>query len=551
MPREEDAIDILYRSALERPKVSLVLLDWNCRESFHIFQYLQQQDVPRDWFEVQWIEFYSRRPTEISDLIAAAEAKNVPPPVDLWLVLDVPETSYYHKHFMYNAGITLARGELVCIMDSDAMLKPGFVRSLITAFEKEQDIALHLDEVRNVDQRFHPFCSPSFEEVLGPGCINWDGKRTTGLGDHRNPLLTRNYGACMCAQRQDLIDVGGADEHNDYLGHVCGPYDLTFRLVNASKREIWHQDEFLYHVWHPGTDGGNNYIGPHDGRNNSTRALQARLEGQVLPWLENPAIRALRENPGRSFAEHELLGLLMDQARLETWVIDQDSLDLSLCRQAYYGSRFEEAVARYEALSNRPEDPGFLAEMGRAHSITGRRDHARVLLERALREAPGLRLAHSALGWLESNQGNHAEAMGHFDQALSSRDCLTDDFLLEALRGRGWAAFNLGRFDQAERDFREGASHAPGNWGALADIQFGLGLALFKQESYREAGRVLAQALEHAVCGERGDLAPVLEQHLAMTQAMTAQEPGLAGLELVKALCKTICRRIAAFWAQQ
>ena len=65
--------------------------------------------------------------------------------------------------------------------------------------------------------------------------------KTTGLLDNVDPLHTRNYGACMSALREDLLKIGGADEHIDYLEHICGPYEMTFRLVNAGKREVWYR----------------------------------------------------------------------------------------------------------------------------------------------------------------------------------------------------------------------------------------------------------------------------------------------------------------------
>src|SRR5690242_4241019 len=43
-----------------RPKVSIILLDWSCRESFHAFEWLERQDVPRDQYEVIWVELHDR-----------------------------------------------------------------------------------------------------------------------------------------------------------------------------------------------------------------------------------------------------------------------------------------------------------------------------------------------------------------------------------------------------------------------------------------------------------------------------------------------------------
>jgi hypothetical protein len=282
-------LKFLKRSAREKPKLSLILLDWSVRESFHLLHYLARQDVPRDTFEVLVIEYYSR----VSEALRTFEGG-----VDTWLLLEMPEDCYYHKHLMYNAGIVLARGEICVICDSDAMVKPGFIRAIVEAFERDPQVVLHLDQFRNNRRDFYPFNYPSFEAVEGEGCINNAGGRTAGILDHRDPIHSRNYGACMCARRSDLIGVGGADEHVDFVGHICGPYDMTFRLVNHGRRELWHPTEFMYHTWHPGQAGVDNYLGPHDGRHVSTTSLAALSAQRVRPLLENPALRQLRERPG-------------------------------------------------------------------------------------------------------------------------------------------------------------------------------------------------------------------------------------------------------------
>ena len=189
-------------------------------------------------------------------------------------------------------------------------MKPSFVSHILETFEKDKNIVLHLDEVRNTSQRFYPFNNPSFEEVTGDGCINFRQGKTTGLLDTEDILHARNYGACMCARKEDLISIGGADEHTDYLGHICGPYEMTFRLVNDGKKEVWHQEEFLYHTGHPGTNGRNNYLGPHDGSNMSTAALNILDSGRKMPLTENKAIRMLRTQTKD-----------LSKDPLETWIV--------------------------------------------------------------------------------------------------------------------------------------------------------------------------------------------------------------------------------------
>jgi cellulose synthase/poly-beta-1,6-N-acetylglucosamine synthase-like glycosyltransferase len=150
LPTTESAMrTVLYDGTLTSPRVSFILVDWNCRESFHALDYLARQDVPRSEYEVIWIEYYDRRAGEIDRRVAAAEAKAEPPPVDNWIVMEMPSDVYYHKHLMYNVGIFQARGQIIVICDSDAMFEPSFVRTVTEAFAADPDMVLHIDEVRS------------------------------------------------------------------------------------------------------------------------------------------------------------------------------------------------------------------------------------------------------------------------------------------------------------------------------------------------------------------------------------------------------------------
>ncbi|HUH84189.1 MAG TPA: glycosyltransferase family 2 protein [Stellaceae bacterium] len=299
---------IVKQSRRERPLVSLIFLDWSVRESFHVLHYLKRQSVPRDAYETIVIEFYGRESSAIGKF--ADE-------VDTWVILDMPETACYHKHLMYNVGIVMSRGEIVMIGDSDAMVTERFIERIVEAFRAGGDIVYHMDQFRNLRRDFYPFSYPTFAEVTGPGCINNDGGKTAGIRNLSDPIHVRNYGACMCARRADLIAIGGADEHIDYLGHVCGPYDMTFRLVNFGRREVWAEDEFMYHTWHPGQAGVFDYMGPHDGRQLSSTATEALATGRVAPLVENRAIALLRS--GVATSREAVLDELIDARYAASW----------------------------------------------------------------------------------------------------------------------------------------------------------------------------------------------------------------------------------------
>jgi hypothetical protein len=372
-------VKFIKRSARRNPKVSLILLDWSVRESFHLLHFLARQDVPRDDFEVLVVEYYSR----VSEAIRKFEDQ-----VDGWLLLEMPEDCYYHKHLMYNAGIVLARGEICVVCDSDAMVKPGFIRAIAEAFDRDPALVLHLDQFRNNRRDFYPFNYPSFEAVEGEGCINNAGGMTAGMIDSKDPIHSRNYGACMCARRADLIAIGGADEHVDFVGHICGPYDMTFRLVNHGRKELWHPTEFMYHTWHPGQAGVDNYLGPHDGRHISTTSLAGLSARRVRPLLENPAIRRLQERPG--MPADELLPALIRpegpaewrRARLESGAVAPQFDDHDLHVGYYRGcSIYKDGAGFYAHLAveehrGRRWDAGYsrYAEGATLDTVRGRID---------------------------------------------------------------------------------------------------------------------------------------------------------------------------------
>ena len=163
-------MEILFQSnGVTAPELSIVLLDWSCRESFHIFDYLSSQAVDRSKFEILWVEYYERRAEEIEAAIRKSQLAGDHPPVAKWLVLDMPRDRYYHKHLMYNVGIIASTAKIVTFCDSDGIVSKNFVASIIESFDQDRNIVLHMDQVRNGEEKYYPFNYPSLEEVITRG----------------------------------------------------------------------------------------------------------------------------------------------------------------------------------------------------------------------------------------------------------------------------------------------------------------------------------------------------------------------------------------------
>lgn len=262
------------------PHLSFILLDWGCRERFSTLDWLRQQNVPKAQYELIWIELYDR---VVEEVMEKAD-----------IVITCHQRGIYHKHMGYNVGLLQARGDLICVCDSDAVFPPDFVHSVFRSFQMnggEQPIPLVL-------MHYEWRTSLLYPDGLTDTELLKDAKRWKWW-----PLIV-NEGACMTVRRADAIRFGGFDEHDSYRGYLCGPYDLGWRLVNAGWPEVWHDESVaLWHFAHPdpiGTNGQRASIKqllekayPHI-QGHALTAVEAFSMGRFQPLCENPQIWGLR-----------------------------------------------------------------------------------------------------------------------------------------------------------------------------------------------------------------------------------------------------------------
>jgi putative sugar O-methyltransferase len=264
------------RSPSAAPLVSLILLDWSVRESFHALRWLERQSVRREDYEVIWVELYDRVPAEV------LEQADV--------VITCGQRGLYRKHEGYNVGLLYSRGEMVTVCDSDVVFPPDFVASIVAAFKPDAEA-----EPRPLVLMHHEWRSPDPYPI--------DVQRIEDVRRYRWRDLSPNAGACLSVRRLDAIRHGGFDEDPSFRGYMCGPYDLGWRLVNAGLPEVWHDERVaLWHFAHPEPYGPYRQFSlrrffeiaqPHV-EHHAWAAVEAFSTGRVLPRRENPQIHALR-----------------------------------------------------------------------------------------------------------------------------------------------------------------------------------------------------------------------------------------------------------------
>ncbi len=259
------------------PLVSLVLLDWECRERFHSLDWLNRQDAPRDQYEIIWVELFNRvvpAAMELADVVITCRQKGL-----------------YHKHHGYNIGLLQARGAITVICDSDAIYPPGFISSILAAFKVPGGTELKAMVLMYYQWRSNHTYPDGFSDVSQLQQYEW------------RPLLP-NAGACVCMRTVDSLRFGGFDEHRSLRGYLCGPYELGWRLVNAGLPEIWHDEAMAsWHFQHPEPLGlalsgfsrrrWREVAYPHVDHHALT-AVEAFSSGSLLPLKENAEVHARR-----------------------------------------------------------------------------------------------------------------------------------------------------------------------------------------------------------------------------------------------------------------
>lgn len=254
------------------PLVSIILLDWNCREQFHALEWLSRQTVARERYELIWIDLYDR---VVPEAMILADT-----------VMTCGQTGMYHKHKGYNLGLLHARGQVITVCDSDAVFPPDFLASIIESFELEQRpepkplVLMHHEQRSN---HLYPRKLETLEQVLRYDWVE----------------LWPNAGACMSVAKRDALGFGGFDEDESLRGYICGPYELGWRLINAGIAEIWHEQVFLWHFAHPHSNAKENkeswseIVAPHVDFH-ACAAVAAFSHGRLLPLTMNPVVQTKR-----------------------------------------------------------------------------------------------------------------------------------------------------------------------------------------------------------------------------------------------------------------
>ena len=258
---------VIHKPPQKIVPISVILIDWNCRDRYCALETLSQQTVPRNQYELLWIDYFSKVPER-----AIALADKV-------ITMNEQPTDQIAKQKAYNTGLLFASGQIICIPDSDAWFPHDFIGRIMEAFlfvSGEEPLAkvVFVHEYRT--------------ETDYPGKVE-------NIRQYAWEEFKTNYGACVVFPSRLAIAIGGYDEHEQMVNGACGPYELAWRLINFGIQEEWVNIEkaVIYHFNHPGSNaGGNN--NPSIKAGHGALAVESLQGGRLLPLVENVGIKHRR-----------------------------------------------------------------------------------------------------------------------------------------------------------------------------------------------------------------------------------------------------------------
>lgn len=136
-----------------------------------------------------------------------------------------------------NRGMALARGEYVCIQNTDTIVTPGWLSRMVRCAESDRRIAI-VNPLSNSCVNLSVPMPPGANVVTMARLIGRRSRR-------RYPDITTAVGFCMLVKRRYLQRLGEFDEA--YGRGYCEESDMCMRYTEAGLRVVAADDAFVYH----------------------------------------------------------------------------------------------------------------------------------------------------------------------------------------------------------------------------------------------------------------------------------------------------------------
>lgn len=213
-----------------------------------------------------------------------------------------------------NAGIELAKGDLVCLLNNDTEVDPAWAEAIMSAFARHADVGSVASKMLLFDQRDHIHTTGDFFTTDGRAGNRGVWQKDEGQYEQEEYVFSACGGSAV--YRKTMLDeIGILDDDFFFSGEDV---DLGWRAQLNGWRCLYTPQAIVYH--HLKATGGGVTASYYDGRNlifilvkNYPADLWRKYGFSVLKaqWrLAQEAIRAWRGKEARARLRGMLAGLL-------------------------------------------------------------------------------------------------------------------------------------------------------------------------------------------------------------------------------------------------
>lgn len=203
------------------------MVDGSFRESFYAIDFFGKQALPKDDYELTWVEYYDRVKPELEDLISKYPN---------FKILTLKRDGEYHSSYCFNAGIMASSGELMVIPDADVIVEENFLDKIWQEHQENNKLVMYLYRYNELEKDHVP---------------KIDLKHLQQVCVLTNPS---NYGGCLTVRRKWLEAINGYEQHPLFgTGFHANGRDIYVRFKGLGLHVMWHPELKLYHPWHPST----------------------------------------------------------------------------------------------------------------------------------------------------------------------------------------------------------------------------------------------------------------------------------------------------------
>ncbi len=211
-----------------KPKISVIMWDGNFREYTHTIDYFGRQDLPRDQYELLWVDFYNSN-DRIRDKLAEYENARL---ITLGHEPDVP----WHSAVMINTAVREAAGDLIVIPDGDIVAEKHLLEYTARQHTKVDELVMYFRRFDELEADSRPDSRQNVQHLI----------------DRCKLISPTNYYGCFTIKKKHFLQVDGFEEHPVFSYGGDNGVETYIRLRNSGLAVKWSNDMNIYHPWHPG-----------------------------------------------------------------------------------------------------------------------------------------------------------------------------------------------------------------------------------------------------------------------------------------------------------